>query len=905
MRIPGPVPDPMTDENHANDDLWHALPLGEVQDRLGSSISDGLRAAEAATRLEKAGPNRLAEVGRPSAWMLLIRQFRSALIGVLVAAALLSAVVGEVADMVVILAIVVINGALGFLQEARAERALEALTRMLAPKAHVVRGGVPIRVSAEELVPGDLVLLATGDTVPADLRLVSAIDLSIDEAMLTGESAPVEKAVEHVAADTPLAERAPSAFMGTVVTNGHGNGLVVATGMRTEFGRIAALAQSIDREETPLQRELGGLGRMLGGVALAIAALVAVMGLARGYPFEEMLLFGISLAVAAVPEGLPAVVTVTLAIGVAAMTRRRALMRRLVAAETLGAASTICTDKTGTLTRNEMTITGIELPGLSIAVEGVGYEPKGRFLKDGQAIDPKSEPRLKALMETGLWCNATSMIDGEDGPRPLGAPTEAAFLVAGAKAGLSVDHTLIEGEVSFTSARKRMSVLAKEEDGSFILHVKGAPEIVLERCSQVCGQDGVTALDNNARVAIDAQFTALAEKGMRVLAVARRPLSEAAVSGTRHVCEDMEADLTFLGLVGIIDPPREEVAGAVAQARAAGIGVIMITGDAGPTATAIARSIGLEAKTTVTGSQMDDMDDAALAEALAKEAVFARARPQDKIRIVSALQSAGHVAAMTGDGVNDAPALRQADIGIAMGRRGTDVARGASDMVLTDDNFASIIGAVEEGRRQYDNIRKFVGYLLSSNAGEVIGIFLAVLFGWPLLLLPIHIIWMNLVTDGPTALALGAEPAEGAVMRRPPRKPGARLLGHRDALRVAILGSYIALVAMGLFWWNLSEGGALLHAQTLAFTAFVVLEKANAFNFRRLDDGPLSGLRENPWLPVAIFIALSLQVAVVHVPLFNEWFSTVPLTMGDWGLIVMAAVPMIALGQLTRGLASR
>ncbi len=900
----------MTDENHANDDhanddLWHALSAGDAETRLGSSVNVGLTGDEAGARLEKVGPNRLAEVGRPSLWTLIIRQFRSALIGVLVAAAILSAVVGEVADMVVILAIVVINGALGFLQEARAERALEALTRMLAPKAHVLRDGAPVRISAEELVPGDLVLLATGDTVPADLRLVSAVDLSIDEAVLTGESAPVEKAVEKVATDTPLAERAPSAFMGTVVTNGHGTGLVVATGMRTEFGRIAALAQSIDREETPLQRELGGLGRMLGIVALAIAVLVAVMGLARGYPFEEMLLFGISLAVAAVPEGLPAVVTVTLAIGVAAMARRRALMRRLVAAETLGAANVICTDKTGTLTRNEMTITGIELPGLSIAVEGVGYVPKGRFLKDGEVIDPKSEPRLKALLETGLWCNATSMIDGEDGPRPLGAPTEAAFLVAGAKAGLSVDHSHIEGEVSFTSARKRMSVLVSAPDGALVLHVKGAPEVLLGLCTQVCGADGVTALDDGTRAAIEAQFTALAEKGMRVLAVARRAMGEAAVPGTHHISEDLETDLTFLGLVGIIDPPREEVAGAVAQAREAGIEVIMITGDAAPTATSIARSIGLEATTTVTGSHMDDMDDAALADALAQDAVFARARPQDKIRIVGALQSGGHVAAMTGDGVNDAPALRQADIGIAMGKRGTDVARGASDMVLTDDNFASIIGAVEEGRRQYDNIRKFVGYLLSSNAGEVIGIFLAVLFGWPLLLLPIHIIWMNLVTDGPTALALGAEPAEDAVMRRPPRKPGARLLSHRDALRVAILGSYIALVAMGLFWWNLSEGGALLHAQTLAFTAFVVMEKANAFNFRRLDGGPFSGLGENPWLPVAIAIALSLQVAVVHVPLFNDWFSTVPLTAGDWGLIALAAVPMIILGRLTRGLASR
>ena len=884
---------------------WHALSVAETAAALKAAPQRGLSAEAAERRLVEAGPNRLAEVGRASSWVLLARQFKSALIGVLVAAAILSAVVGETADMVVILAIVIINGALGFLQEARAERALEALTRMLAPRAHVMRDGHPLRISAETLVPGDLVLLGSGDTVPADVRLVAATDLSVDESALTGESAAVAKALPPVPAETPLAERSPCAFMGTVITNGHASGLVVATGMRTEFGRIAALAQSIDREETPLQRELGQLGRTLGAVALALAALVAVMGLARGYPFDEMLLFGVSLAVAAVPEGLPAVVTVTLAIGVAAMARRRALMRRLVAAETLGAASVICTDKTGTLTRNEMTITRIELPGRpvgqSVEVEGSGYLPEGRFLVGGAPIDPAAEPRLSALLETGLWCNATRMIEDASGPRPLGEATEAAFLVAGGKAGLSVDRGRICGEVSFSSARKRMSVLVREEGGAVTLHVKGAPEIVLGLATRVMGADGERDLDEADRTEIAATFQALAEGGMRVLAVARRKLT-----GMPDVIgEGLEEDLTLLGLVGIIDPPRGEVADAMKLARRAGMRVVMITGDAAPTATTIARSIGLEAARTVTGADIDAMDDAELARALEQGAVFARARPQDKIRIVKALQATGHVVAMTGDGVNDAPALRQADVGIAMGIRGTDVARGASDMVLTDDNFASIIGAVEEGRRQYDNIRKFVGYLLSSNAGEVIGIFLAVLLGWPLLLLPIHIIWMNLVTDGPTALALGAEPAEAAVMRRPPRKPGSRLLGRGDGIRVAILGSYIALVAMVLFQEVLATGGTVLHAQTLAFTAFVVLEKANAFNFRHLDDGPFAGLKRNPWLLVAIALALSLQVAVVHVPLFNDWFSTVPLTLLDWGLVAAATIPMLMLGYVTRPLARR
>ncbi len=892
----------MTEQNQSaagEADDWHALSVTEACARLGCDIDDGLSPDDAAARLRRFGPNRLAELPRPSVFMLAARQFASPLIAILAVAAVFAGLIGEVTDAVVILAIVVLNGALGLVQEMRAERSLQALRQMLAPRARVLRAGRPLDVDASDLVPGDLVLLESGDRVPADLRLVEAVNLTCDEAALTGESGAVSKAPAPVAADCPLAERAPMVHMGTVVADGHGRGVVVATGMATAFGRIAELTQSVSDETTPLQRALGGLGRTLGAAAIAVSAAVALLGVWRGFPLDDMLLLGVSLAVAAVPEGLPAVVTVTLALGLTAMARRHALLRRLVAAETLGAATVICTDKTGTLTRNEMTVTRIWLPDLVVAVTGVGYRPDGEFAKPGgEPLDPKSEPRLAAVLETGLWCNSARAPDRDDDV-PIGDPTEVALVVAATKAGLSVDRGRVFGEISFTSARKRMTVLERAPDGTRVAHVKGAPEFLLDRSSQIETAAGTEPLSDERRRQITAAFTEMADEGMRILALARRTLPEAVGDDDAGA---IERDLVFLGLAGIIDPPRPEVPDAIASARRAGISVLMVTGDAAPTAAAIARQLGLPSERVVTGSELERLDDAALVELLASEPVIARARPEDKIRIVDCLQRRGHVVAMTGDGVNDAPALKQADVGIAMGQRGTDVARSAADMVLADDNFASIVSAVEEGRRQYDNIRKFVGYLLSSNTGEVLGLFLAVLLGWPLPLLAVHIIWMNLVTDGPTALAIGAEPAERGVMARPPRRTDTPILDLRAGVRILLVGGYIAAAALLLFDWTLATRD-LATAQTMAFSAFVVLEKVNAFNFRQLQDSLFGrGLFANPWLFVAIAFTLALQVVVVQLPVFNAIFRTVPLTLADWGLIVLAGLPLLALGQLTRPL---
>ncbi|MFQ5564727.1 MAG: cation-translocating P-type ATPase, partial [Parvularculaceae bacterium] len=557
---------------------------------------------------------------------------------------------------------------------------------------------------------------------PADLRLVEAVNFKTDESALTGESASVHKSAGSVAPDAPLAARASIAFMGSTVTNGRARGVVVATGMKTEFGRIAELTQSVEREATPLQKDLAVLGAQLGIAAVVISAAVAALGAVMGRPAIEMLMTGVSLAVAVVPEGLPAVVTITLAVGVGAMVRRQVLLRRLQAAETLGAATVICTDKTGTLTQNEMTVTRIWLAAGAVSVSGVGYEPRGKFSDESGEIDPESRPDLNALLETGLICNHAQLIHEGGAWRKLGEPTEAAFITAARKAGLYRNDGGAVCEFSFNSVRKRMTVIVEENDAA-TAHVKGAPEVILDRCVSLRDGTRDRPLTEKDRTGFRREFEAMARDGLRVLAVARRPL---AMGWVFHE-DEVENELTLLGAVGIIDPPREETAAAIATALRAGIKVIMITGDAGETGLAIARRIGLEATRAVTGSELAEIDDTALSALLEADVIFARTAPEDKMRIVDLLQDAGEVAAMTGDGANDAPALKKSDIGIAMGIRGADVAKGAADMVLTDDNFASIINGVEEGRRQYDNIKKFAHYLLSSNVGEIVAIFTAIL----------------------------------------------------------------------------------------------------------------------------------------------------------------------------------
>jgi len=807
------------------------------------------------------------------------RQLTSPLVLILIAAAMVSAVVGEVLDAGVIVAIIVLNALLGFAQEWRAERALEALEQMLAPRSRVRRGGVEHDIEARELVPGDVVLLDEGDHVPADLRVLVQHRMRVDESSLTGESDSVSKSSDPVSSDAVLAERTSLLFLGTAVVHGSGEGVVVATGMHTQLGRIADLTSNVESEATPLQKRLARLGRQLGIASVGIAMLVVLVGVLGGREWGEMAMTGIALAVAVIPEGLPAAVTVTLALGVRAMLRRKALVRRLQASETLGSATVICTDKTGTLTENQMTVQRIWLPTSGVVeVEGAGYAPEGRFVRDGHAIEVDDE--LARLLRGALENNHAELeqVDGEW--HALGEPTEAALVVVARKAGLTRDDEHV-GEVPFESSRKRMTTVVRRGT-NYVVMVKGAPETLIERAI-TCGG---ASLDSTKRRELLDVVDEIGRLGLRTLAFAERELDQ-----LPDDLETVERELDLLGIVGIIDPPRAGVTQAIALARRAGIRTLMVTGDAPGTATAIAERIGLSTERVVSGAELDSLDDDALKELLESDVLFARSSPEQKLRIVKALQAGGEVVAMTGDGVNDAPALQRAEIGIAMGQRGTEVARRAADLVLTDDNYASIVRAVEEGRRQYDNIQKFVRYLLSSNVGEVFAIGINVLIGGPLILLPAQILWTNLLTDGVTALALGAEPVEPDAMSRPPRERGEGILTRSALLSVLGLGAFQGAVALWLFHDGLARGLGTDHARTLAFTGLVMVEKINVFNFRALRE-PIHriGWTTNPWLLLAWLSMLLLQLAVVYVPFLQNALHTVPLTLDDWGRVFAIAI---------------
>ncbi|MGD8384501.1 MAG: HAD-IC family P-type ATPase [Lysobacterales bacterium] len=871
---------------------WQALEADAALRELGSDASQGLTGEEAARRFEQSGPNQLQLESRERWYRLLGRQFADVLVIILLVAAAISLFIGDIGDALTILSIVLLNGALGFVQEWKAEKALEALGHMLAPVCKAVRDGVTRKIEACRLVPGDIVVLEIGDHVPADLRLVQALNLKADESALTGESASVNKDTGPVPAHTPRDSTHSMVWMGTGITNGRGRGVVVATGMDTAFGHVAQLTQSIDRNVTPLQRKIARLGKQLGILSIAISLLVVVGGWLLDRPLLEMFMTGISLAVAIVPEGLPAVVTITLALGVRAMVRRRALLRRLSAAEALGSATVVCTDKTGTLTQNEMTVRQIRTAGGVIDVTGTGYDPAGHFEAEGHKIDYRQQPDLLTLLEAGLRCNHAALNRDDDGWRHSGEPTEAALVVAAYKAWISPPgegRTL--SEFPFDSTRKRMTVV-EQRGAEKIAWVKGAPEIILERCSHLLEHGRERPMRPEDREAFAQAYLAMAGDGLRTLALARRALP----AYVELDADAIETGLTLLGIVGIIDPPRPEVPLAIKTARKAGIKVIMITGDAAPTATAIARRIGLPAGKAVNGQELDDLDDAELLRMMTQDVVFARTNPENKLRIVTLLQRVGHIVGMTGDGVNDAPALKKADIGIAMGLRGTDVAKGAADIVLTDDNFASIIGAVEEGRRQYDNIRKFVRYLLSSNLGEVIAITANIALGGPLILLPVQILWMNLVTDGVTAVALGLEPAEKGIMARPPRAPGEPVLNRLGMFMILVLSVYIGGATLWLFHHYLEQGQTFAVAQTVAFTGIIVLEKMNVFNFRSLR-APLhvAGFFSNPWIIGAWLVSVALQVGAVYLPLLQEALHTVPLGWRDWSMIVLIALPVLLL----------
>ncbi len=898
---------------------WYALTVAEVAARLDSDAAAGLTPAAAARRLEARGPNVIDEAPAEPWWRRLVRQFHEVMIGILLVAAITAGALGEWADATAILAIVLVNGVIGFLQEERAQRALVALRRLAAPQARVVRDGQVAILPAREVVVGDLIAIEAGDHVPADARLVAAYGLTAQEAALTGESLPVTKdAAAVLPAGLPLGDRETLVHAGTVIATGRGTALVVATGMRTHLGGIAGLLESAPVEATPLQRRLGELGRVLIVVCLAIVAVITALDIARGGSPADVLLRSVSLAVAAVPEGLPAVVTLVLALGLQRMVARNALVRRLPSVETLGCVTVIGSDKTGTLTRNEMTVRAVVAGAREYRVTGAGYAPRGEFLVESApwsgsthpstpSCVPGADAQLIRLLTIGARCNNATLspaADGDDRWQVVGDPTEGALLVAAMKAGVAVrdPRETVVYELPFDSDRKAMSVVVRTADGSFVVYAKGAPEAMLERCAYEDRGAGLEPLTPTRRGEILALNAALAARALRVLALAWRP--ETAWPGAGGTAADVERELVFAGLVGMIDPPRDEARMAVATCMAAGIRPLMITGDHPATALAIARELGIAGleDRVATGAEIDRLSDDELTAAAGTIAVYARVTAEHKLKIVQAWQRRGEVVAMTGDGVNDAPAVRAADIGIAMGLTGTDVTKEAADMVLTDDNFASIVRAVEEGRGIYDNIRKFIHYLLACNAGEVLVMLVAAVVGWPAPLAAIQILWLNLITDGLSALALGLEPPEDDLMRRRPRKTREPVITWSRGRTIAVHGSIMAAVMLGAFWATYRGDDARLpHARTVTFcvAAFAQLLFAFACRSERRTAWQL-GLATNPALVVAVVVSALLQVSVVMLPFARPVFEVGTELGADWILVLAAAILPLAIVEAVK-----
>ncbi|WP_290557010.1 HAD-IC family P-type ATPase [Aestuariivita sp.] len=846
-----------------------------------TSHPPGLTQAEVAQRRRSFGWNELPQGKQAGPLTVLLRQFSSFLVLILIAAAGIAIVVGERIDALAIGLVVLLNAGLGFVQEWRAETALSALRNMMSPKALVLRDGHEQVIAARELVPGDLIVLNAGDKVPADATLIHSVELRLDESVLTGESLPVEKSE---ATDSAVV------FAGTAAVAGRAEAKVIAIGAATEFGKIALLTGAVGPKKTNLQVKLGRLATQLGLAALIVAAAVVALGIAVARDTFEMMMTGLSLSVAMVPEGLPAVVTITLALGAAAMVRQKALARRLQAVETLGAASVICTDKTGTLTENKMTATQIWTPALSYRATGTGYDPAGHIETGGQRVRAKDDPALAALLRTGLNCTHARLRREGDAWFMTGEPTEGALVTLAYKGWCDLpDQNALIAEAPFSSDRKRMSVLFRDGAGGQI-YTKGAPEQVLALSTWLQVGDRIEALTDMWRAEISQAYEDMAARGLRVIGFAQRAVPDHAL---------VEEELVFLGLVGLIDPPRAEVKGAIAAARSAGIRIAMITGDSPITARAIAAQLDMPVYQTVTGPQLEALDDAGLRQVLAGDAVFARTKPAHKMRLVAALQAEGQIVAMTGDGVNDAPALKQADIGISMGIRGTDVARDASDLVLLDDNFATILRAIGEGRRQFANVQKFVRYLLSSNAGEVVALMVNILIGGPLIFLATQILWMNLVTDGVTAVALGIEKGEPDQMDRPPRPKSEPILGWGGILSICLLGLYTGGASLWIFFSLLEVDVDL--ARTTAFTAMVAFEKVSVFAFRSLHLPCWRiGYLSNPLLLMALALTMGAQVAAVYWAPLQTLLHTVPLGAEHWGMIALFALPILILPELLK-----
>jgi P-type Ca2+ transporter type 2C len=909
-----------------------------VVSALGSDAARGLAAAEAQRRLEQYGPNRLKSAPDTPWWARLLDQFRNVLVIILLVAVLISMLEWLLQDpretalpyeAIVIMAIVILNAMLGFVQESRAEKSVRALMALAAPEATVVREGERQRVAAHAIVPGDVLLIEAGDKIPADARVVEAANLQTNEAALTGESVPVTKEIEPHEGDGGLGDRRNMLYCSTTATYGRGRAVVVATGMTTEVGRIAGMLEAAEREPTPLQQELDRTGRRLSAIMLGICAVVFAAGLFSTATFTlnvvlSLFLFAVALAVAAIPEALPAIVTVGLSLGVRRMAAAHAIVRRLPAVETLGAASVICSDKTGTLTRNEMTVRAIAIGNRLIEVGGSGYIPEGGFTIEGKQIDaaPALSAALERMLRAAALANDATLGKREGRWLVQGDPTEGALLVAARKLGIS--ETELErfprvGEIPFTSERKRHTTvhLDHARPGELHVFVKGAPELLLGKCRYVGDEHGIAPLTDEGREALLQRNEELARQALRTLAIATRTIPAAALvvdadadEGAARVepSETVEDDLVLLGFVGMIDPPRAEARSAVLTAKRAHIRTVMITGDHPATAEAVARELTIlePGARLVTGAELRAMDDAELDSRVEQVRVFARVDPEHKLRIIRALQSKGHIVAMTGDGINDAPALKAANIGVAMGITGTDVSKEAAHIVLTDDNFASIVQAIEEGRGIYDNIQKYLLYLLSTNSGELMtmfaGVMLAGVLGLvsaePGLFLPMlaaQLLWINLITDGPPALALGIDPKDPDAMQRRPRRSGSGILLTEDWIRLGCVGLLMMVGTLAVLDAYYPGGLFTLFAQgrgpntadetlarTMAFTTLMMFQLFDAFNCRSRRRSALAGFFENRWLLVAIAFSLGAHVLVIYVPFLQMAFHTVPLSMTDW-----------------------
>jgi Ca2+-transporting ATPase len=878
---------------------WHALSPERTLDELDGRES-GLTETAVRERRETHGPNEIRREAGVNPLSIFLAQFQDVLVYLLVAAAALSLAVGllpgfepNYTDAALIAAILLANGGFGFVQDYRAERSIEALRELSAPTATVVRDGDRETVPATELVPGDVVVLSEGDAVPADARLLEAHALETDESALTGESASVTKAVAAVDPETPLAERSSLVFMDTAVVRGRARAVVVRTGMDTAVGEIAAQIAGAGEDSTPFQDEVDRLGRQIGSAVVALVVVLAtVQVLATAASPLTILLVGVTLAVAAVPEGLPAVVTFTLALGSRRLLARDALVRRLPVVESLGAVDVVVTDKTGTLTENRMTVVTVVAGDDRYEVTGAGTTTQGEFRRDGQPVDPSAaEPVLRC----GAVCNDAQRVADDEGFD--GDPTEVALLVAAEKAGVVPDLERVR-ELPFSSERKRMTVVVEGDPPT--AYTKGAPETVLERCDRALVDGEVVALTDRRREAVLERTDDLASEALRVLGFASRTVEDPAADA-----EAVESGLVFLGLQGMIDPPRAEVPAAVEDCRSAGVRVVMVTGDNVETAKAVGREVGLDPAGALTGRDLAGTTDEALAETVEEVSVFARVDPRQKVRILERLQANDHRVAMTGDGVNDAPALRNADVGIAMGIRGTDVAKGASDLVLRDDNFATIRTAIAEGRGVFDNVRKFVNYLLSANAGEVLVVFVGVLLGavlFPssfaereaLVLTPVMLLWINLVTDGLPALALGADPKTADVLTRPPRPPDESVIDGRTAASIAAIGAVMTVTGLGVFFSTLAAGESLVRAQTTLFTFLVVVEVVRIQLIRSRYDLPVTS---NRWLVAAVAVTLGLQLVVVYTPLAAS-FSVVALDAAAWARIAVGFLAFVLGGVL-------